>query len=88
MNDQHDLELILKSHFPIVTIETHEEHRAVDLLKKAAGTLGKELLQWTITDGLHPLTLTNQLELRDKPSDEPQQDLGEALRLRASSIGL
>ena len=80
MNDQHDLELILKSHFPIVTIETHEEHRAVDLLKKAAGTLGKELLQWTITDGLHPLTLTNQLELRDKPSDEPQQDLGEALR--------
>lgn len=24
MNDQHDLELILRSHFPIITIETHE----------------------------------------------------------------
>jgi len=80
MNDQHDLELVLNSHFPIITIETHEEHRALDLLKKAAASLKRELLQWTITEGLQALTVTNQLELAEKPTDEVQHELAKALR--------
>ena len=34
MNDQHDLTVILRSRFPIVVIETHEEMRVIALLER------------------------------------------------------
>ena len=34
--DFHDIALLLRSHTPILVIETHEEPRAVDLLKDIA----------------------------------------------------
>jgi AAA+ superfamily predicted ATPase len=63
-NDQHDLQVILKSRFPIVVIETHEERRVVDLLEKIANLNGWALFVWTLVDGLRrstqsqPVTMT------------------------------
>ncbi len=52
MNNSHDLELILKSHIPIVVIETHEEKRALRLLTQLAVPIYKPLFHWTVTEGL------------------------------------
>ncbi len=55
MNDQHDLALVMRSHFPIIRIETHEEKRAIELLIGTAKAEKKQLQQWTVTDGLKTL---------------------------------
>jgi SpoVK/Ycf46/Vps4 family AAA+-type ATPase len=52
MNNSHDLELILKSHIPIVVIETHEEKRALNMLTQLSVSLFKPLFHWTVTEGL------------------------------------
>lgn len=52
MSDRQDLELLLRSHFPIVAIETHEEQRAVRMVAAAAGRVGKAIKLWTLTEGL------------------------------------
>lgn len=52
MNDLHDLTLILKSRFPIVTIETHEEPRAQALLERVANLEQWPLWTWSVTQGL------------------------------------
>ena len=53
MSDQHDLEMILESHFPIISIQTHEEKRALNLLEKVVSPTTRILCSWTITDGLN-----------------------------------
>ncbi len=58
MNDRQDLELILQSHFPLVVIESHEEPRALDLLRRVAGATGRSLHAWSITEGLRQLEAT------------------------------
>ncbi|MCX7890813.1 MAG: AAA family ATPase [Burkholderiales bacterium] len=63
-NDQHDLEVILKSRFPLVVVETHEERRVVDLLERIANLNGWAFFVWTLVDGLRrstqsqPVTMT------------------------------
>lgn len=52
MFDQRNLELVLQSHFPIVVIETHEERRALKLLKKVVAADGKSLYWWSAAEGL------------------------------------
>ncbi|MGI9301450.1 MAG: AAA family ATPase [Gammaproteobacteria bacterium] len=51
-NDQGDLEAIIKSRFPIITIETHEEARVVDLFKRLALPNDWPLFVWNVVDGL------------------------------------
>ena len=52
--DKHNLELLLRSHFPIIVIETHDEQRAVKLLKQAAIEDSKTgpLRIWSASKGL------------------------------------
>jgi len=52
MNNSHDLELILKSHVPIIVIESHEERRVLEILTQQTLKLAKALFMWTITEGL------------------------------------
>lgn len=52
MNDQHDLELMIESRFPIIVIETQEETRALDLLRRIARARGWTLFLWSVTEGL------------------------------------
>ncbi len=58
MSDRHDLELLIHGHVPIITIETHEENRALDLLIKAARREFLPTFKWTVTDGVQRLDLS------------------------------
>ena len=57
MNDSHDLELVLKSHIPILVIETREEQRAVNLIRSLQFRLGLPVYKWTVTEGLQRIDL-------------------------------
>ncbi len=52
MSDEQDLEMLLVSHFPITTIETHEEQRALNLLKRVVARSKRALYTWSVTEGL------------------------------------
>lgn len=52
MSDQKNIEAALRSHFPIVVIETHEEKRAVELIRTIVTRKSDGLLIWTAGDGL------------------------------------
>lgn len=52
MNDQHDLTLILRSQFPIVIVETHEEQRFISLLERISNLEDQALFVWSVTNGL------------------------------------
>lgn len=57
MADSHDLELVLKSHIPIVVIETREERRAVNLIRSLQFAIGLPVFRWTVTEGLQRIDL-------------------------------
>jgi hypothetical protein len=50
--EQHDLTVILKSRFPVVAIESHEEARVLALLERIAEANGWILFVWSLVDGL------------------------------------
>lgn len=50
--DEHDIELLIASRFPIIAIETHEEDRALSLLRKCTHRLQLPLRSWAVTTGL------------------------------------
>ncbi len=52
MNDRHDLEIALSSHFPLLTIQSHEETRVLTLLRDVALRLRRPLYTWSLTEGL------------------------------------
>jgi len=58
MSDKHDLELLIHGHVPIITIETYEENRALNLLVKATQLQYLPTFKWTVTDGLQRLDLS------------------------------
>jgi SpoVK/Ycf46/Vps4 family AAA+-type ATPase len=51
-NEQHDLGVILRSRFPLVAIESHEEPRVVALLERIADANRWMLFVWSLVDGL------------------------------------
>jgi len=66
-NEQHELAVILRSRFPIVAIETHEEPRVVALLERIAEYSRSMLFIWSLVDGLRrsvyadPIPMTRTL---------------------------
>lgn len=52
MDDAHDLGLILKSRFPCVVIESHEERRVLEIIERVATREEQRCFLWTVTDGL------------------------------------
>lgn len=96
MSDLRDLQLVIGSRAPIVTIETHEEDRALRLVASVAGRLGKALRVWTVTDGLRSQTypsparsLSDELQLKRDAgaSDKASTDPATALRLIKNEPG-
>jgi SpoVK/Ycf46/Vps4 family AAA+-type ATPase len=57
MGDLTDLELVLRSGTPILTVETHEERRALDMFRRLAIKLNRPLFAWSITEGLQRMDL-------------------------------
>ena len=52
MNELKDLLLLLKSRFPIVLVESHEEPRVLGLLEKITNLENLPLYTWSVTAGL------------------------------------
>ncbi|MCE2950030.1 MAG: AAA family ATPase [bacterium] len=61
MNDAKDLSLILESRFPLVTIQTTEEARMLDVIEKSANLLGWASFSWSVVDGLRRTTRTDRI---------------------------
>ena len=52
MSDEHDLELLIASRFPIIAIETHEEERALELVvARCASRRRLPVWSWSLTQG-------------------------------------
>ncbi|GIU22136.1 AAA family ATPase [Shewanella schlegeliana] len=52
MQDIQDLTAVLRSNTPIIVIETYEEYRVIELLRKVSNILYQPLFSWSITQGL------------------------------------
>ncbi|MDH5786039.1 MAG: AAA family ATPase, partial [Chromatiales bacterium] len=52
MGEGHDLELLLRSHLPLIIVESNEETRLLQLLTTLAVKQYRPLYCWSITDGL------------------------------------
>lgn len=75
MFELNDLLLLLQTGQPIICIETHEEQRALELVKRCQTKLGKRVLQWTITSGLTDASTGRPpLSLADKSVSANIQD--------------
>jgi len=57
MNDLHDLELLLRSRIPLITIETREEKRVLQLFASLAVKLVVPAMSWSTTTGLRRIDL-------------------------------
>lgn len=80
MSDQRDLALLLKSRFPIVIIETHEEGRALKLLETIANQEQWPLHTWSIADGLQ--------RVMPREAEHETHELTAALRCIDKSIAM
>jgi len=58
MSDTQDLTLLIHGHVPIITIQSHEEKRALELVTKATQLEYLPTFKWTITDGIQRLDLS------------------------------
>ncbi|MEC8814065.1 MAG: AAA family ATPase [Pseudomonadota bacterium] len=59
MPDLVDLEIIMLSRVPIIVIETFEEPRALDLIKRAGMKLQKPVFSWSVTEGVQRIDLAH-----------------------------
>ena len=57
MKERNDLELMLRSQVPIISIETLEEPRLLQLLTRLSLHLHPPLFQWSVTDGIRRLEI-------------------------------
>lgn len=55
MIERDNLAILLKSHFPLILIESHEEQRALGLLRGLVTGQDRSLFTWTVTRGLEPM---------------------------------
>jgi SpoVK/Ycf46/Vps4 family AAA+-type ATPase len=53
----HEISLLLRSHTPILVIETHEELRALELMKDIASNMGSPIFKWSVTTGMQRIDL-------------------------------
>ena len=62
-----DISLLLRSHTPILILQTHEERRAVNLLKDIALNMSFPIFKWSVSTGMQrmDLILEPQTHLRE-----------------------
>lgn len=82
MKDEHDLELLIASRFPIIAIETHEEQRAVNLLARCASRRQLPVFTWSVTTGWKPL----QTQIALASTQEPTPALRHVSNVRQAGV--
>jgi len=71
--DSHDIALLLRSHSPVLVLETHEETRAVELMKEISLSMGSAISRWSVATGLQRIDLVMDSQVHLK---EPDKVLG------------
>jgi len=80
MRDQHDLEVLIKSRFPILVVETPEEVRLLEVIRRLALTGNQALFQWSVATGLKRLdTLDRRVEPQTHAPGEVLQHILDSL---------
>lgn len=94
MGDRADLEVVLASHFLLISVSTFEKRRTIDLFKTIATKLDVALSYWTATDGLNavfgePIFNADELRLAgdsvDGSTPRTSADPEAALRVTCNS---
>src|SRR5687767_3858015 len=52
MNDSRDHQVLIESHIPLISIETCEEQRALQLIEQLAMRKTWPLFTWSVTEGI------------------------------------
>jgi len=84
-NDQHDLELLLRSRIPLVIIETRDEQRVTRLFASLAVKLALPVMAWSATSGLRRIDFDSTPQ---RHTIEPRQALGQIRATTSPSIYL
>ena len=74
MDDTHDLELLLRSRVPLITIETRDEKPVVQLFAGLAISLAIPVMAWSATTGLQRIDYD---AVPQRHASEPKQALGQ-----------
>ncbi len=84
--EEHDLALLIRAGTPLISIETHEEQRAVALFKRVISKVWRPLFCWTVTEGL--LRLDLDMPTSGQRSIEPEAVLRSIKKTKERSIFL
>jgi SpoVK/Ycf46/Vps4 family AAA+-type ATPase len=52
MNDARDLQVLIESHIPLISVTTREEQRALQMIQQMASAKGWPLFTWSVTEGV------------------------------------
>jgi SpoVK/Ycf46/Vps4 family AAA+-type ATPase len=85
MSQLKDLELLIESRYPLIAIETEEEDRLYDLLRRLAIQMNLQLYMWTPVDGLTRPPFKDASGPDDR---QPAQALGRVAAAREDGIYL
>lgn len=78
-----DLELLIRSGNPMISIESTDEERAVKLLREVAPKLNRHFGEWSMTTGLRPI---NESGKPDKAVTKPGNVLTALTHLCGSEL--
>jgi ATP-dependent 26S proteasome regulatory subunit len=83
-----ELEILVRSRYPIIYVVSWEERRAMDAIADIAGRLGKRLVAWSCLDGLVPVGQAAQGVKRagNASSKDPLNALREAAEYKEPAI--
>ena len=79
MEDLHELELLIRSRIPLILIESTEELRVCELLKKIFKRQQKSIFKWTVTENLSSLDGSLTLGAEDNNPSTVLRQIKEAL---------
>lgn len=85
MPETRELVTLIQSRTPLVVVESIEEERVVEVLRRASGELRRGLFRWTITRGLSRL---GERESREESVMEPGEVLQHIWSMQISGIYL
>lgn len=80
MDDPRDLTLVLKSQFPIVTIDTREEARVLALIERIANMEMWPIFVWSVARGLKRAGANADIKAPYEADPEATRELADALR--------
>src|SRR5690606_42104867 len=75
VQDAKEIKHFLDSRIPLIVIETFEEKKALEVLRRVANEQGKDLYSWAHTEGLQQLSFGPQLVPTSTKFNEPEEVL-------------